>query len=182
MYILDNRPKTIIINGYSTSRDWPGVLQRKLDRFYDGEQIITVKKAIKGGTPIAGWMNRETGEPKKTWVDILRPALQSVSDGPVIVLAQQSLQWRAGKNDEGIRGADDSVRIEQGADAISKYSQLLLKEGLGIQIKHILALENLPYHHRDPFDRLIISQSMTENIPILSSDKAYDLYPINRVW
>jgi hypothetical protein len=45
------------------------------------------------------------------------------------VLAQQSLQWRAGKNDEGIRGADDSVRIRQGADAFSKYSRLLLKDG-----------------------------------------------------
>ncbi len=53
---------------------------------------------------------------------------------------------------------------------------------LNIEIKHILSLENLPYHHRDPFDRLIISQSMNENIPVLSSDKVYDLYPIKRIW
>ena len=53
---------------------------------------------------------------------------------------------------------------------------------LNIEIKHILSLENLPYYHRDPFDRLIISQSMNENIPVLGSDKVYDLYPIKRIW
>ena len=53
---------------------------------------------------------------------------------------------------------------------------------LNIEIKHILSLENLPYYHRDPFDRLIISQSMNENIQILSSDKVFDLYPIKRIW
>lgn len=53
---------------------------------------------------------------------------------------------------------------------------------LNIEIKHILSLENLPYYHRDPFDRLIISQSMNENIPVLGSNKVYDLYPIKRIW
>ena len=53
---------------------------------------------------------------------------------------------------------------------------------LNIEIKHILSLENLPYYHRDPFDRLIISQSMNENIPVLGFNKVYDLYPIKRIW
>ena len=53
---------------------------------------------------------------------------------------------------------------------------------LNIEIKHILSLENLPYYHCDPFDRLIISQSMNENIPVLGSDKVFDLYPIKRIW
>jgi len=53
---------------------------------------------------------------------------------------------------------------------------------LNIEVKHILSLENLPFYHRDPFDRLLISQSMNENIPILSSDKAFDLYPVKRIW
>jgi PIN domain nuclease of toxin-antitoxin system len=53
---------------------------------------------------------------------------------------------------------------------------------LNIEIKHILSLENLPYYHRDPFDRLIICQSINENIPIVSSDKVFDSYPIKRIW
>ena len=53
---------------------------------------------------------------------------------------------------------------------------------LNIELQHILLLENLPYHHRDPFDRLIISQCIYENISVLSSDKIFDLYPIKRMW
>lgn len=53
---------------------------------------------------------------------------------------------------------------------------------LNIELQHILLLENLHYHHRDPFDRLIISQAIKENIPIISSDKLFDSYPIKRIW
>ncbi len=40
----------------------------------------------------------------------------------------------------------------------------------------------LPWHHRDPFDRCLIAQAMTENIEIISSDTQLDHYPIKRVW
>ena len=53
---------------------------------------------------------------------------------------------------------------------------------LDIKLKHIVALENLPYYHRDPFDRLIITQSMLEKIPVLSRDSIFDQYPIKRIW
>jgi len=55
-------------------------------------------------------------------------------------------------------------------------------EILNIKVTHILLLENLQFYHRDPFDRLIISQSISENIPIISADKAFDFYPIRRIW
>jgi len=53
---------------------------------------------------------------------------------------------------------------------------------LDIKTKHILLLENLPYYHKDPFDRLIISQSINEQIPLLSFDKVFDKYSIKRIW
>ncbi len=53
---------------------------------------------------------------------------------------------------------------------------------LSIELNHILLLENLPHHHRDPFDRLLICQAIAENIPIISSDKDLDLYLIKRIW
>ena len=53
---------------------------------------------------------------------------------------------------------------------------------LNISLSHIYRLESLQYHHRDPFDRLIISQSIEENIPIISSDKKFDQYEISRIW
>jgi len=53
---------------------------------------------------------------------------------------------------------------------------------LDIKIEHLSVLETLEFHHRDPFDRLIICQSMVEKIPILSNDKVFSKYPIKRIW
>jgi PIN domain nuclease of toxin-antitoxin system len=53
---------------------------------------------------------------------------------------------------------------------------------LDIKVEHLVELENLKYHHKDPFDRLIVCQSIVEKIPVLSSDKAFSKYPIKRIW
>ena len=51
-----------------------------------------------------------------------------------------------------------------------------------INLQHIEVVASLPLHHRDPFDRLIIAQSMAEQIPLLSVDAIFDAYAIARVW
>ena len=56
-----------------------------------------------------------------------------------------------------------------------------------IQVKQILSahlgkLKDLPKIHNDPFDRLIICQSLAENIPILTHDSKLPLYPVKTVW
>ena len=127
--ILDGQPKTIVVNGYSTSFEWPNVFQRKLDRYFGYKRVIEVKTATKGGTPIAKWMDIDTGEPKQLWKDILRPAIQNAEHKPVIVLAQQSLQWAFGEREAGIRGKDDAERIEKGADVLEKYVNDLKEDG-----------------------------------------------------
>jgi PIN domain nuclease of toxin-antitoxin system len=53
---------------------------------------------------------------------------------------------------------------------------------LDIKISHIAVISSLPLHHRDPFDRLLIAQSIVENIPLLSADGIFDAYPIQRLW
>lgn len=53
---------------------------------------------------------------------------------------------------------------------------------LPIEPKHLATLVTLPHHHRDPFDRIIISQAIAENIPIVSSDAAFDGYGVRRIW
>jgi PIN domain nuclease of toxin-antitoxin system len=53
---------------------------------------------------------------------------------------------------------------------------------LPIELKHIYALHNLPLHHRDPFDRLLIAQSILEELTIVSIDEKFDSYGINRLW
>jgi PIN domain nuclease of toxin-antitoxin system len=53
---------------------------------------------------------------------------------------------------------------------------------LGIELEHLETLVTLPFHHRDPFDRLLIAQAMVERIPIVSVDAALDAYPVTRIW
>ena len=53
---------------------------------------------------------------------------------------------------------------------------------LTINLDHIWALENLPYHHRDPFDRLLIAQAQTEGMTLVSADGVFDLYDVDLLW
>lgn len=53
---------------------------------------------------------------------------------------------------------------------------------LSIQLSHIYALKDLPLHHRDPFDRLLIAQSLQEGWDIISIDEKFDAYGIRRLW
>ena len=54
---------------------------------------------------------------------------------------------------------------------------------LNIKPKHLDVLNLLPFYHKDPFDRLIIAQSQSENISILSKDKMFkDYNDINLIW
>jgi PIN domain nuclease of toxin-antitoxin system len=53
---------------------------------------------------------------------------------------------------------------------------------LPIEPKHAAVLIGLPFHHRDPFDRLLVAQAMVEGVPIVSSDATLDRYPIRRLW
>ncbi|WP_323798425.1 type II toxin-antitoxin system VapC family toxin [Microcoleus sp. FACHB-672] len=53
---------------------------------------------------------------------------------------------------------------------------------LNINFDYHEAVSTLPLHHRDPFDRLIISQAMVEQIPVLSADSAFEAYPVQRLW
>jgi PIN domain nuclease of toxin-antitoxin system len=54
-------------------------------------------------------------------------------------------------------------------------------ELVGIESEHLIELEQLPHHHGDPFDRLIIAQSIVEKLPILTIDPKFALYPISVV-
>lgn len=53
---------------------------------------------------------------------------------------------------------------------------------LPINLNDILQNSELPFIHRDPFDRMIISQSLQRNIPIISCDIIFDEYSVQRIW
>lgn len=53
---------------------------------------------------------------------------------------------------------------------------------LPIELRHTFEVSRLPLHHRDPFDRLIIAQALSEDLPVVSADSAFDSYPVQRLW
>jgi len=53
---------------------------------------------------------------------------------------------------------------------------------LPINLEHLQALEALPLRHRDPFDRLLIAQSTTENVAIVTNDQNFTLYDARLFW
>lgn len=53
---------------------------------------------------------------------------------------------------------------------------------LQISAAHAGRVEFLPWHHRDPFDRLLVAQALQEELPILGRDADFDRYGIERIW
>jgi PIN domain nuclease of toxin-antitoxin system len=67
----------------------------------------------------------------------------------------------------------------------SNISTMIANNGfqiLPITFEDTLTLTKLPFHHRDPFDRVIISQSLTNNLSIISKDKTFNDYGVNLIW
>ena len=47
---------------------------------------------------------------------------------------------------------------------------------------HCRQIAALPFHHRDPFDRILIAQAMTENLVIMTRDERFSVYDIEVIW
>ncbi len=62
--------------------------------------------------------------------------------------------------------------------------QLLLNaiQSLPIQINHALHIYNLPLHHRDPFDRMLVAQAQLEDLTILTADSQIARYQVKVAW
>jgi PIN domain nuclease of toxin-antitoxin system len=58
-------------------------------------------------------------------------------------------------------------------------SDLLL---LPISFRDTVLIRHLLLHHRDPFDRMLIAQAMNHSLTLISRDRAFDAYPIQRIW
>jgi PIN domain nuclease of toxin-antitoxin system len=53
---------------------------------------------------------------------------------------------------------------------------------LSIEVGHLVKLGTMPMHHRDPFDRLLIAQAMSDNLAVCSADAIFSTYDIDRIW
>jgi PIN domain nuclease of toxin-antitoxin system len=55
-------------------------------------------------------------------------------------------------------------------------------ELLNISVAHTAMVASMPFHHRDPFDRLIAAQAKIEQLTLVSVDEAFDAYGVTRLW
>jgi PIN domain nuclease of toxin-antitoxin system len=53
---------------------------------------------------------------------------------------------------------------------------------LPITPRHCRRIQDLPFHHRDPFDRMLIAHALVENLSVIGSDERFDDYGVMRVW
>jgi len=83
-----------------------------------------------------------------------------------------------------------AIKISLGKYTLSHPYEEFIEKGITengfvvvpIALPHTAVLTTLPFHHRDPFDRLIIAQAMVEEATIISIDTEFDAYPITRLW
>ncbi len=69
--------------------------------------------------------------------------------------------------------------------SFEKLNQLIWQnsfELIPICFEHTMELLKLPFHHKDPFDRIIISQAIVENLTIISKDNNFTFYEIDCLW
>ena len=85
-----------------------------------------------------------------------------------VVVWEVAIKRSLGKLD----APDDLVSILLGAGA----------QPLPVTLDHAAAAETLPWHHRDPFDRLLVAQALTEDAAIVSRDEPLSAYGVSIVW
>jgi PIN domain nuclease of toxin-antitoxin system len=76
-------------------------------------------------------------------------------------------------------------RLDIGGSYRGFFPQQMLRnnfEWLPVTDDHLAVVSSLSFHHRDPFDRLIIAQASWENIPVVGTDAIFDQYGIIRHW
>jgi PIN domain nuclease of toxin-antitoxin system len=85
---------------------------------------------------------------------------------------------------------ETAIKISTGKLLLSQPFETLIPQQialndialLDIEISHLSRVTGLPFHHRDPFDRLLIAQAMAEGLPIVSADHVFDAYGVTRLW
>jgi PIN domain nuclease of toxin-antitoxin system len=76
-------------------------------------------------------------------------------------------------------------KLPDAGDLLADFAGYMARErfeGLPISTDHAVRAGLLPGPHKDPFDRMLIAQAQSENLPILSNDVAFDTYSVRRLW
>lgn len=67
-------------------------------------------------------------------------------------------------------------------NVITQQRQANNLQMIPVELSHILYLENIPFHHKDPFDRILIAQAAAENMTLVSADRHFSNYKVSLLW
>jgi PIN domain nuclease of toxin-antitoxin system len=81
-----------------------------------------------------------------------------------------------------IKSSKNKLELNQSFDEINQFLSINNIKVISVEVNHLSTLLNLPYHHADPFDRMLIAQAQSENLTILSADRHFAAYSINVIW
>jgi PIN domain nuclease of toxin-antitoxin system len=76
----------------------------------------------------------------------------------------------------------NKLSLHSNFNRIDEFLEANVIELLPITLGHLSPLLDLDFHHRDPFDRVIITQAISENYYILTKDEVFKLYPVKLLW
>lgn len=104
------------------------------------------------------------------------PARRAIEDNERVTVSIASL-WEI-----AIKLGAGKLTVNRGFDGLVADLVDNDIEVLPLEVGHLRRLLSLPVHHRDPFDRIIVAQSLAEGLPIVTKDAQFASYEVQRLW
>jgi PIN domain nuclease of toxin-antitoxin system len=112
-------------------------------------------------------------DPKK----LGRKAASAIADPKNEVFLSAASAWEM-----SLKVAKGNLTLPQPLGAMLEALEGRGLQHLPITWEHAVRLQSLPFHHRDPFDRLLASQAMVEGLTLVSADNAFKKYEVPLLW
>lgn len=93
-------------------------------------------------------------------------------DNQILVSATSAIEIAIKRSMRKLEAPDDLLSAIEGAGFVP----------ITIDFATAERLATLPFHHRDPFDRLLVAQCLSEGVPIITRDPAFEAYPVTTLW
>ena len=107
-----------------------------------------------------------------------RPARKAMAETSNVLLVSAATAWE-------IATKVRLGRLPGAAELAADFQGFMLREGfttLDITTDHAIRAGLLPGPHRDPFDRMLISQALAEGLPIVTKERVFEAYGVRRIW
>jgi len=105
------------------------------------------------------------------------PVLQACIDPDTTVLVSLVSAWEL-----QIKAQLGKLQVTTSLDHLFQTQQRNGVQLLPITLGHILHLDQLPLHHKDPFDRLLLAQAIQDELVLVSKDRVFQDYPVSLFW